>query len=632
MSKAHATRKLHVGHFAFMRALVQGVDARSAWQRYLQSETDSTDGRRITSAIAWIRSEFAAAAKREKKPGTARLVLMDTAQIPEGPPAPSLDEFIASNGWEDWPESEQVAAYMEKYGSPGAIRARRSRVIAKQLEALQWLEDLVAQAPKPGDGVGAWFAPALADKMERSGLPTLFSLVQRINGIGARWWTGVPGIGTLKASRVVAWLRMHEGTIGVAVGGHVDAPRTKLRGVDLVHVVPAGTALVPLEKLVVPEVLSGKEGAFRAPRQKCLLSADDDYSAIAAWLEGKRDSIPTQRAYRKEGERLLLWAVLVRKKPLSSLTVEDASAFVEFLRDPPSEWCGPRHRQRWSPLWRPLEGALSASALRQAITILRGLFSFLVSSNYVFGNPFSGVKLPRAAPRPLGSNRTLPVALWDSLASTLGEESTPSAQRCSRAIRWLYATGLRLDELASARCGDLQRLEYTNAQGRGASGWLLNVEGKGGRFRQVPVPRGLVDELGRELARIGRSPEVDVLPNSDIPILASWDSEALAPFSPSGLYKAIKSQFLRCAARLESKDPAGAARLRSASPHWLRHSHGTHALNGRPGTQAVALQVVQNNLGHASIGTTSMYLQTELEDRLKAMDGFWSSAIEPARP
>ena len=65
-----------------------------------------------------------------------------------------------------------------------------------------------------------------------------------------------------------------------------------------------------------------------------------------------------------------------------SLTVEDVNAFKWFLAAPPARWCGPRHHQRWSPLWRPLEGPLSSAALRQSIVILRSLFAFLVSQNY----------------------------------------------------------------------------------------------------------------------------------------------------------------------------------------------------------------------------------------------------------
>ena len=55
-------RKLSLGHFAFMRAVVQGVDARASWNRYLAVEGDHLDLRRVKSTIAWIRQAFAAAA------------------------------------------------------------------------------------------------------------------------------------------------------------------------------------------------------------------------------------------------------------------------------------------------------------------------------------------------------------------------------------------------------------------------------------------------------------------------------------------------------------------------------------------------------------------------------------------
>lgn len=87
----------------------------------------------------------------------------------------------------------------------------------------------------------------------------------------------------------------------------------------------------------------------------------------------------TQRAYRKEAERLLLRAVLERKKALPSLGVEDVGALEEFLSNPLADWCGPRDRQRWSLFFRPLEGPLVPAALRHAQTILRSLFALLMS-------------------------------------------------------------------------------------------------------------------------------------------------------------------------------------------------------------------------------------------------------------
>ena len=87
-------RKLHVGHFAFMRSVVQGLDPRESWERYFRVEGEATDQRTVRATIAWIRDEFAAAAKREDRFGTARLVRIDVSKIAEPSLAlPNLEAF-----------------------------------------------------------------------------------------------------------------------------------------------------------------------------------------------------------------------------------------------------------------------------------------------------------------------------------------------------------------------------------------------------------------------------------------------------------------------------------------------------------------------------------------------------------
>ena len=228
--------------------------------------------------------------------------------------------------------------------------------------------------------------------------------------------------------------------------------------------------------------------------------------------------------------------------------------------------------------------------------------------------------MPRNPQRPLGSSRTLTFAQLDHLRAELEREKlTEPGRRLARAVRWLYATGLRLAEITNAKCEDLERIEYRTAEGEPASGWLLYVIG---RSRQVPVPHELLSELEGELERHGFERNVSAETNQGTPILARFDPEheSPLPWSASGLYQAIKAFFEKAASQLEGFD---ARQLRKASTHWLRHSHGSHALQGREGRAPVPIQVVQNNLGHASIGTTSGYLTTEREDRLRAMQGFW---------
>jgi hypothetical protein len=146
----------------------------------------------------------------------------------------------------DFSEDEQLEAYEEAYtkagrgGQGGAVggakgiggaghTSRRGRVVERQLEALRWLQGLVTQDPKPGDSVAAWLNPSMAARrLERAGLPTLSVLVERVNGRGARWWVKIPGMGTLKALRILDWLRSNEDLLGLRVRLHADKPRAQL--------------------------------------------------------------------------------------------------------------------------------------------------------------------------------------------------------------------------------------------------------------------------------------------------------------------------------------------------------------------------------------------------------------------
>lgn len=395
-------RKLHLGHFAFMRAVVQGLDAQSSWNRYLRLDGDYSDIRNTRKTISWIRDEFAAAARRYDRHGTARLVLIDASTISDKSTGlQSLDEFVVEMGLEDFSESEQIEAYQEKFGSKTQQQSRRAKLISKQLEALKWLEELVAQPPLSGDAIASWFNPDLVTHLEAADIFTIRALIERINGSGLRWWSGIKAIGSLKSKRIVEWLCVHEVTIGLRIGTHTLVNRSKLQPEELDRVVAKTTGIVPLEKFVMPAELNGTDGLYRVPQRLCLMRADNDYDAILTWLKSKHGpseavtakkmassssqktdtTAPlawlstlsnTQRAYKKEAERFLLWAIAQHKKPLSSMTLEDCEAYREFLANPtPADrWCGPRWREKWSPLWRPFEGPLSPRAQRQSVTIL----------------------------------------------------------------------------------------------------------------------------------------------------------------------------------------------------------------------------------------------------------------------
>ena len=170
--------------------------------------------------------------------------------------------------------------------------------------------------------------------------------------------------------------------------------------------------------------IDGSTGSNRAATPSTLLHANTDLDALQAWLAQYVDSPNTLNSYRKESERLLLWANLERNKAISSLTHEDLLLYQQFLRNPSPA-------QRWvlknaskvgrdHPDWRPFAGPLSSSSSRQALTVLNSLFSWLVSAGYLAANPLAVLRGARVPP-PKRMQRYLDQDLWDQVKNCIAQ-------------------------------------------------------------------------------------------------------------------------------------------------------------------------------------------------------------------
>lgn len=153
-------RKLHVGHFAFMRAFVQGLNLRDTWDRYLAVEGSRTDVRNVRRAVAWMRDAFAAAAHRHRRHALARLVLIDVSKVRDragaSAAAQSLEDFAMERDLEDFSMEDQLAYYQEAYGKGTQREKRGARLLRRQLDGIACLEQVASEAPYPDDGVRAW--------------------------------------------------------------------------------------------------------------------------------------------------------------------------------------------------------------------------------------------------------------------------------------------------------------------------------------------------------------------------------------------------------------------------------------------------------------------------------------------
>src|SRR6059036_3471700 len=128
---------------------------------------------------------------------------------------------------------------------------------------------------------------------------------------------------------------------------------------------------------------------------------------------------------------------------------------------------------------------LSASSIKLIVVALKIFYRFLVGKGTIDRDPTTALALPRI-------ERYLPETLNELQVEQLIESIDTRASlglRDRAMIELLYASGLRISELANAR------LENFNAEDR-----ILRVIGKGSKTRLVPVGRKACEALAAYLA------------------------------------------------------------------------------------------------------------------------------------
>ncbi len=223
----------------------------------------------------------------------------------------------------------------------------------------------------------------------------------------------------------------------------------------------------------------------------------------------------------------------------------------------------------------PRTGARRLSALRQ-------YFQFLLLEGVRGDDPtaaIDGPRLPRSLPKFLTEAEV--EALLDAAQATSGRHG----RRLLALVELLYATGLRVSELAA--------LPVSALQAKGA----MIVTGKGAKDRLVPLGRAAAEALQ------AYAPDRQAFAGGDP------DSPWLFPSSGKDgrLSRRRIGQMLDDLAIRAGIDPA------RVSPHVLRHAFATHLL-----AHGADLRAVQELLGHADLSTTEIYTHV-LDERLKSL-------------
>jgi len=223
------------------------------------------------------------------------------------------------------------------------------------------------------------------------------------------------------------------------------------------------------------------------------------------------------------------------------------------------------------------ERGLARASIGRRLAALRSFYRFLMRRGRAAANPARELRSPKLPPRLPGY---LPI---DESEALLRAERPPTVRgaRTRAILELLYATGVRVAELAGLDVGDLDL-------GEGA----VRVLGKGGKERIVPVGVKAVEALRAYLAETGGRTAGPLFLNA------------------RGRRLTVRSvhRIVRGAAR-------AAGLQRRVSPHTLRHTFATHLLDA-----GADLRLIQGLLGHARLGTTQKYTHVTTDRLMKVYD------------
>jgi site-specific recombinase XerD len=542
-------------------------------------------------------------------PGTAELAAL-RAWYSGMSTRDAVDQYLGDQRLSGQSSRSQIGNIRRKLATLARLRRREDLASAFEhpeseriphsrtaVAAIELLRTITPPAPQITDDIGLWLSERSVRSLKAHGIDTLADLTVRVPR-RRRWWVAVPGLGVTGARQIEAFFSQH--------------PQLVERARALI-VRNAQQEVQPWEMLVVPGEVDGSRGTFRAPPESCTLNSANDYEAVQAWLS-LHESAATQRAYRKEAERLILWAIVKRGKALSSLNTEDAIAYRAFLRHPTParRWIGPP-QARTSPDWKPFVGGLAPRSVAYALAVLGAMFRWLMEQRYVLANPFSGVKVRGAShAAPMDTGRVFSEGEWaiiravaDGLEWTYGWQ-VPAAQRLRFVLDFAYATGLRVSELVGAKLGQIEVDSHGDH-------WI-KFFGKGSKSGKVALPPLVRSALDHSLMQRGL-PITPAHWKPSTPLIADLgDPDGKSGITATRVWSLMKRFFTTVATAIEKEAPATAEKLRKASPHWMRHTHATHAL-----ARGAELTTVRDNLRHASVATTSIYLHTDEVKRARQM-------------
>lgn len=263
-------------------------------------------------------------------------------------------------------------------------------------------------------------------------------------------------------------------------------------------------------------------------------------------------------AYERDLQRLIKYMVEHEVDPMYA-TLDDLQAFL-------------------------FETSKSISSVRTQARLIAGIHSFyrfLLYHNYIEQDPSELLETPKKEQR-------LPEVLsLEEIERMIAQIDMSKAEghRNRAIIEILYGSGLRVSELVNLRLSDIYIVEG-----------YIRVCGKGNKQRLVPISQEAMTWFAYWLED---RHALDIKPEAtDIVFLNRYGRQ----LTRAMIFTIVK--------RLAEQ----ADIYKTISPHTLRHSFATHLLQN-----GADLRIIQQLLGHETIGTTEIYTHVEVQDLREAI-------------
>jgi site-specific recombinase XerD len=287
--------------------------------------------------------------------------------------------------------------------------------------------------------------------------------------------------------------------------------------------------------------------SIQPPADIPMSTPGEDWTIVREWLRSKR-SPHTKKAYRRNID--LFFRVLAR--PLRQITLTNLQDYSDWLTSIYPE----------------------AATRAQQLAAVKSLFSFARDTGYIQFNPGAAIQLPAA------KDKLAERILDHTELQKLLIQAEKSTARNYLLVLLLYAS--------AARCSEICGLCWRDVKPNRKSG-QITVLGKRSKTRAIPIHPKVWQKLEAYRPE-NATPDDYVFPSRQ------KDKEGGLRLAESRVWQIVS-------------DLAQEAGIRHASPHFLRHTHATMALEGK-----ASLKLIQEIFGHTDISTTGRYLHVMPED------------------